>query len=162
MSDYLAKSQRTYTKRPDSATRCEEPAIHLPEQFVDEARKIMQEKNLRITTSKIRKLLSLATDICYNQNNQDNQESSRTKSTPPTDKLPADKLRSDILHQIQLMRIRLVYEAGRDPDVRVFISQSHLIGYLKDIGESREKLVHYTQYLEALVAYHRFFGGREN
>lgn len=52
MSDYLAKSQRTYTKRPDSATRCEEPAMHLPEQFVDEARKIMQEKNLRITTVK--------------------------------------------------------------------------------------------------------------
>ena len=36
------------------------------------------------------------------------------------------------------------------------------MAWLKAIGDSREKAIHYIHYLEAIVAYHRFFGGREN
>ena len=64
--------------------------------------------------------------------------------------------------QIQMARVRMIYEAGRDDNVRRFLEQSHLIAYLKGIGDDRARLIQYTQYLEALVAYHRYMGGREN
>ena len=40
--------------------------------------------------------------------------------------------------------------------------KAKLLEYIKDIGSSRAKLIAFTQYMEALVAYHRFYiGGKE-
>ena len=63
---------------------------------------------------------------------------------------------------VQMARVHIVYEAGRDNDVRDFVEKSKLLPYLKGIGNSRANLIRYTQYLEALVAYHRYMGGKEN
>ena len=63
---------------------------------------------------------------------------------------------------IGMMRIRFAYECGRDRNVKNFVSTAHLIEYLKGIRNSREKFMDYARYMEALVAYHKFFGGREN
>ena len=41
------------------------------------------------------------------------------------------------------------------------VGAAELIPYLKDIGTSREKLMNYFHYMEALVAYHKFYGGKE-
>ena len=46
--------------------------------------------------------------------------------------------------------LALIRNTGIEPDV---------IEYLKDIGSSREKFIKYARYVEALVAYHRYFGG---
>lgn len=147
---------RSVPQRPaglEQKQKVESP-IPLPANFVDEAERLMQENNklpkddkhrFDITTSKIRNLLSLATEIYH-------QEYLRNEP----------KLLEESLYQIQMMRVRMLYEAGREPAVKTFLAQSHLIGYLKDIGDDRMKLIRYTQYLEALVAYHRYFGGREN
>ncbi|HIS92897.1 MAG TPA: type III-A CRISPR-associated protein Csm2 [Candidatus Alectryocaccomicrobium excrementavium] len=130
----------------------------LPANFVDEAQAVMNriakyspDKNgqdrwtFKITTSKIRKLLSLVMDIY-------NAECRRTEET----------LLEKSALAVQMARAHIVYEAGRDDDVRQFVEASKLLPYIKGIGNSRANLIRYTQYLEALVAYHRYMGGREN
>lgn len=118
----------------------------LPEDFVDKAEDVFREKMdvKKITTSKIRRLFSLLVEIY-------NREILRT----------ADTLADESLARIQLARIRMLYEAGRDKDVKCFLEVAKLVEYLKDIGTSRAKLLNYFHYMEALVAYHKFYGGKE-
>ena len=40
--------------------------------------------------------------------------------------------------------------------------ETKLLEYLKGINGKRESFIKFTQYMEALVAFHKFFGGREN
>lgn len=143
---------------PKKAFNDGEPAA-LPDNFVDVAqvalnrvaRKHYRDNNgqerwdFNITTSKIRKLLGLVIDIY-------NAEHRRTEET---------LLEKSVL-AVQMARVHIVYEAGRDAAVRQFVEASKLLPYIKGIGNSRANLIRYTQYLEALVAYHRYMGGREN
>ena len=62
---------------------------------------------------------------------------------------------------IGMMRIRTAYEAGRDPATKVFVEKAHLLQYLKGISTNRETLIAFAHYMEALVAYHRYYGGKE-
>lgn len=120
----------------------------VPENYVDEAERIMRSlKNSgkTITTSKIRNLLSLVTDIY-------NKESTSTE----------DKLQSDSVVKLNLMRVRVAYECGRDDTVKSFVTQTKLLEYLKGISSDREDLIRFAHYMEALVAFHRYFGDKEN
>lgn len=137
--------QNTYrqgTPRQDQ-TQTAEP---LPTEFVDKAEEVIQSGNWSygITTSKIRRLFSLLTEI-YNV---------ETLRTEP-------QLSPESVSRLRLAQIRMLYEAGRDGKVKAFLNSANLIRYLKDIGTSREKLLNYFHYMEALVAYHKFYGGRE-
>ena len=58
--------------------------------------------------------------------------------------------------------MKLVYEYGRnEAGVQDFLKKSQLIEEIKKIGDDREKLIIYCKYVEALVAYHRYFGGQD-
>jgi len=120
--------------------------LQLPEDYVQAAENVFikYNKKIKITTSKIRSILSLVSAVY-------NEEYIRTQ----------EKLMSESIDMIQMMRIRIIYEAGRDNNVRYFVEKSHLINYIKDIGDSREKFIRFAKYMEALVAYHRFYGGKE-
>lgn len=145
-------------KDPQKALPPETVPRKVPENYVDEAERIMRSlKNsgTTITTSKIRNLLSLVTDIY-------NDESIRTE----------DKLKPDSVVKLNLMRVRVAYEYGRDNGESVgkdkvypmkdFISQAHLLEYLKGISTDRADLIRFAHYMEALVAFHRYLGGKEN
>ena len=115
----------------------------VPENYVDVAESVMRQLSgmeQMLTTSKIRNILSMASDI-YN----------REKERDGTELLPESRT------GLQKMRVRLIYEAGRDASVRIFLNRSNLLAYLKGIGTSRGDFVRFENYLEALVAYHRFF-----
>ena len=43
-----------------------------------------------------------------------------------------------------------------------FVEQAKLLEYLKGVGDSREAMIQFAHYVEALVAYHRYLGGRDN
>ena len=129
----------------------------VPEDYVDEAERIMRSlmsQPKKVTTSKIRNLLSLVTDIY-------NEENIRTE----------EKLRPESVVKLNLMRVLVAYECGRDNGESVgkdkaypmkdFISQSHLLEYLKGISTDRADLIRFAHYMEALVAFHRYFGGKE-
>jgi CRISPR-associated protein Csm2 len=101
-----------------------------------------------LTTSKIRNILSMSNEI-YN---------SLIACT-------TEKLDADLKSKLKYLKIRLVYEAGRDDgklkEIRNFIIKSELISALDFIGDSKALFEQYSKYLEALTAYHRFLGGRD-
>ena len=145
-------------KDPQKALPPETIPRKVPENYVDEAERIMRaliSSGTTITTSKIRNLLSLVTDIY-------NDESIRTE----------DKLKPDSVVKLNLMRVRVAYEYGRDNGesvgkdkvypMREFITQAHLREYLKGISTDRADLIRFAHYMEALVAFHRYLGGKEN
>ena len=153
-------------KDPQKALPPETIPRKVPENYVDEAERIMRSlKNsgTTITTSKIRSLLSLVTDI-YNKENTSTE----------------DKLQPDSVVKLDLMRVRIAYEYGRDKGesksrnkeegsgketvypMREFITQAHLLEYLKGISTDRADLIRFAHYMEALVAFHRYLGGKEN
>jgi CRISPR-associated protein Csm2 len=145
-------------KDPQKALPPETVPRKVPENYVDEAERIMRaliSSGTTVTTSKIRNLLSLVTDIY-------NDESIRTE----------DKLKPDSVVKLNLMRVRVAYEYGRDNGESVgkdkvypmkeFITQAHLREYLKGISTDRADLIRFAHYMEALVAFHRYLGGKEN
>ena len=112
---------------------------------MDEAEVIMhklsKEKD-KLTTSKIRNILSMISDIY-------NIEINRTETTL----LPENQ------NRIQMIRVRLAYECGREKAVKIFVERAHLLNYIKKIHDSRNEFIRFARYMEALVAYHRYFGG---
>ena len=124
--------------------------------YVDLAEKVIvkeivrnpkRHNNIVLTTSKIRNLLSL-TNTLYND----------------VIHLTEETLSAEILGKIQYLRLRFVYEAGRDTDreksVKDFIEKADIIKHLQRI-ETRSDLLLFCRYMEALVAYHKFNGGRD-
>ena len=126
------------------------------ENYVEEAEKVIlrlknkvNERNGRavpmVTTSKIRNLLAMTADI-YND----------VMNT--TD----DVLDGDICSRIEYLRVRFIYESGREKQVKDFVTEAGLLDVLKDIKKSKKKYICFSRYMEALVAYHKYYGGKEN
>ena len=124
--------------------------------YADEAEKvIIQLKNKTnpktgksvpmVTTSKIRSILAMTSDI-YNEviMQQD------------------DKLSDDLVGRIEYLRIRVVYEAGREQSVKDFMMQAKILDILKEIKGSRKNYILFNRYMESLVAFHKFYGGKDN
>ena len=133
-----------------SQTPAEVKPEKLPADYVELAEQVMRslidERNGRIaiSTSKIRNLLSMVSEI-YNEENLRREE----------------MLHPDSVSRLMLVRMRMVYEYGRnETGVQRFMQKAKLLEYLKGI-DSRETLIQFAHYMEALVAYHRYFGGSE-
>ena len=131
-------------------------AMPVPTNYVDAAESVIvsigtphrkQKGKLifQVTTTKLRNIFSMVSDI-YNVENR------RT----------AETISDDSSAKLQMLRIRVLYEAGRDPSVQNFIRASHMLEYIKGIGTNKEAMIRFAHYMEALVAYHRYYGGREN
>lgn len=131
--------------RAPQQSKAPEAAPDFPADYVDFAEKLMREQYRNITTSKLRNILSLLMDVY-------NTETLRTDGT----------ISEDSAVKLQLARIRIAYECGRDRTTKEFVAAANLLPWLKAVGNSRPQALCYIHYLEALVAYHRFFGGREN
>ncbi|MBQ8354120.1 MAG: type III-A CRISPR-associated protein Csm2 [Oscillospiraceae bacterium] len=106
---------------------------------------LMQQQCKNITTSKLRKILSLFMDV-YNTENLRTDEA----------------IAQENVTRLQLAKIRLVYECGREKEVKAFAEEAYLFHWLKEAGTSREMVLRYIHYLEALVAYHRYHNEGEN
>ena len=116
-----------------------------PGDYVEFADTLMQQQCKNITTSKLRKILSLFMDV-YNTENLRTDEA----------------IAQENVTRLQLAKIRLVYECGREEKVKAFAEDAYLFHWLKEAGTSREMVLRYIHYLEALVAYHRYHNEGEN
>ena len=97
-----------------------------------------------VTTSKIRGLLSMSADI-YNQIVQNgNQE-----------------LDVELQSRIDYLRVRFMYEAGRGDLVKNFIEETRILDVLKNAKKDKESYLLFSRYMEALVAFHRYYGGKD-
>lgn len=119
------------------------------ENYVDHAEQVMRklcdnrsrQRDL-VTTSKIRSILSMVSEIYNNV------------------RLERDsKLNENLKERLQYLKMRMVYEAGREPSVKTFIEEARLMKALDEVGDSRERLITFCHYMEALVAYRKFLGG---
>lgn len=116
------------------------------ENYVTRAENVIKElKNTRVnvTTSQIRNILAMVSQI-YNNVIIDTDET----------------LSETVQSQLRYLKIKIVYAAGREDTVRKFVEESQIARLLDDIGSSRQNFILYAHYMEALVAYHRFYDGR--
>lgn len=123
--------------------------------YVDEAERVIkalivqEERNARnmplVTTSKLRNLLAMSADIYNEVINQ-----------------KEDKLSEDICARIEYLRVRFLYESGRENSVKNLVVESKLIDVLKEINGSRKKYILFSRYMEALVAFRKFYGKKDD
>ena len=63
-----------------------------------------------------------------------------------------ETLSSKIQNQIQYMKVRLVYECGREPNViKPFVIKTELLEIIEWIKDSRTNFINFARYMEALV-----------
>ena len=97
-----------------------------------------------VTTSKIRNLLAMAADI-YND----------------VVNLKSEQLNSDIIGRINYMKLRFYYEAGRENSVKTFLQETQVLDIIGEINGSRKNYILFNRYLEALVAFRKFYGDKD-
>ena len=100
-----------------------------------------------LTTSQIRNLLAVSSDI-YNEIMNDSAEK-------------GDKLSTELCGRINYLKVRLIYEAGRDTKVRDFVETTEVLRILDSIQGSKKNYLLFSRYMEALVAFHRYYGGKD-
>lgn len=98
-----------------------------------------------VTTSKIRNLLAITADL-YNE----------------VLSVKGEKLPEDITGRINYLKVRFVYEAGRDARVKDLVEEAKILECLNDIRGNRQQFIRFSRYMEVLVAYHRFYGGKDS
>lgn len=106
--------------------------------------KAEKERNFRtelVSTTKIRGLLAMLADI-YNE----------------IQDMPDEVMNEHIRSRIDYLRIRFVYEAGKEETVKKFVNDANLLDYLKAINGKRSEFILFYHYMEALVAYFKFNG----
>lgn len=97
-----------------------------------------------VTTSKIRNLLAMVSDT-YNE----------------IVNRPEELLSAEIVGKINYMKLRFYYEAGREPKVRELLETAKVFDIIKAIGKSRKNYILFARYMEALVAFRKFYGGAD-
>ena len=101
-----------------------------------------------VTTSKLRNLLAMTADI-YNQVLVCQEE----------------VLSDDICGRIEYLRVRFMYEYGRDDSkerkVKNFIDKTNILVLLKEVGKTKHNYILFSKYMEALIAFHKYYGGKE-
>lgn len=112
--------------------------------YVDEAEKVIKslsESKSLLSTSKIRNILSLVSDLSE-------------------DIKRVDLDSKEIVTRCNYIRMRFAYEAGRDNKVKDFVNNALLMDILKQIND-RSTCSLFCNYMEALVAYHKYYGGKD-
>ena len=125
-------------------------AILTDDNYVDKAEKVIKSlnrntRNFRnpdaflLTTTKIRNLLNLTSNL-----------------------FDESKVREykDLADKIAYLRVQFVYQAGREPSVKDLVRKAEILAALKEVN-NKESLQRFCRYMEALVAYFKFYGGKD-
>lgn len=68
-----------------------------------------------------------------------------------------------LAEEVKYLKVKIAYQAGRDRYgyVKDFVERAQLVEAIDAIGCDYDAYLRFARYMEALVAYHRFLGGRE-
>lgn len=117
------------------------------ENFADMAHNVIKKgkSSRRITNTQLRQILSIINKIIW-QNNK----SEKT-------------LKVSEIGEIQYLKTRVVYAAGRDKAVKEFIIEAGILEFINRIikTKDRQDLLLFGRYFESLIAFHKFEGGRD-
>lgn len=129
-------------------------AILTDENYVDKAERAISllEKdnkgNYLLTTSQIRNLLSLCSSL-YDRSKE--------------------RQFDELINDVSYLRVQFVYQSGRNSvkvnrqtffPVKDLVEKGQILEALKEIKD-RETLQRFCRYMEALVAYFKFYGGKD-
>ena len=125
-------------------------AILTDDNYVDKAEKVIKSLNhtkdhrnnkikFFLTTTKIRNLLNLTSNL-----------------------FDESKVRSykELADKIAYLRVQFVYQSGRETAVKDLVKKAEILDILKEIN-NKESLQRFCRYMEALLAYFRFYGGKD-
>ena len=101
-------------------------------------------EKIALSTSKIRNILSMISGL-YND----------------VVMLREDKLSAEFVSRIKYIKMRFAYEAGREKTVKDNIDKAQIFKIMDSINDSTDDLILFCNYMEALVAYHKFYGGSD-
>jgi CRISPR-associated protein Csm2 len=104
--------------------------------------------NIFLTTNQIRKFLAGINGI-YN----------RILAYQGAGKINGDQLPQEIVDEIEYIKVKLVYQSGRERNVKEFMQLADLEKRLDSIGNSKKKFIEFNRFIEGIVAYHKFQGG---
>jgi CRISPR-associated protein Csm2 len=76
--------------------------------------------------------------------------------TKVQDKADFESHRADIAY----LKVKMAYAAGREPSVKTFIDKTELMNLVGDISTYEDFLL-YCRYAESLVAYFKYYGGKD-
>lgn len=112
------------------------------ENFADTAEELMKKTTKTITSTKMRNIYALCAGLA----------GEAKRSTEET-------LSSDLQGQVQYFKMRIAYECGREEATKTFVQYCQIQENIDKIGKKRENLLIFCRYMEALVAYHKFYHG---
>lgn len=132
-------------------------------EVADKAQKVMKElkdsadrdRKSMVTTSQIRKFLTAVNTITEKVN--------VFKIQNPGE---AEKLPEDLQAEIKYLKIKMAYQIGRNSSrwgnpVKDFADKAELMKEIDEIKDSVKAYQVFAKYMEALVAFHKFYGGRD-
>ena len=144
-TDYKSYNKKSDYRKNIPQMEYKELTNNPNDNYVDYAQSVIRHLNSLgdnlLSTSQIRNLLSLNSEI-YNMVIIDNQKT----------------LSENVKAKLQYLKVRMVYDSGRDDKVKAFVLNSHLIDHINWIGDSKERYMLFSKYMEALVAYRKFEG----
>lgn len=77
----------------------------------------------------------------------------------------AKKLDEELQMEIEFLRVNIAYQIGREKGkenlVREFVEKADLLNMVKDINGDIKAFENFCRYIEALVAFHKFYGGQD-
>ena len=105
--------------------------------------------NIRLTKSQIRKFLT-AVNVVKNKVDVDKNKAE-----------DGNKLSAEMAAEVKFLKVSILYQAGREKSVRDFVDKAEIAKIIMDIGDNANKFNKFCKYVEALVAFHKFYGGRD-
>ena len=66
----------------------------------------------------------------------------------------------ELKDRIAYLRVQFVYQSGREEAVLDLVQKGEILDILKEIN-NKESLQRFCRYMEALVAYFKFYGGKD-
>lgn len=73
-----------------------------------------------------------------------------------------EKLPRELQAEVKYLKVKLAYQIGRDDkkSVKAFADETHLFEKIDGVKDSIENYEEFARYIEALVAYHKYYGGK--
>ena len=66
----------------------------------------------------------------------------------------------DLADKIAYLRVQFGYQSGRESAVKDLVQKGEILEVLREIN-NKESLQRFCRYMEALVAYFKFYGGKD-
>lgn len=103
---------------------------------------------ITVTTSQLRKIL-------FAVNSAKNKVELAMRTSEDVNIMP-----KNIANQVAMIRAYIAYQS-RYKEVKEFEQTTQLINKVKEIGQSYSKFLEFYKYVEALVSFHKYYGGQD-